>query len=507
MSNKKTVLAAAVALVAVAYAGATWYAGQRVQSRYQEGIAELRKLLGEQAVAVDEYHKGFFSSQARLVLQWTPSASTSEQGDAAAAKPLRLVISSGVRHGPLAGARLAAAVIESRFTFEGLDDKGAQALAKATGPTLTAVRHFGGGSDLRLLLPAGEIGDGQTTLRWQELVFESSLSSGGKSVQGTFRWPEVAMLGLPGKSAQDDASEEDAEGQESDAGAQAQESVQSAMAGDAAPVERTDLTIHGMQGRFEGRPIEGLWTMGPGSSSLSMARMSLSQVPAGGGETATLLDLRDLAAHCVIESDSKTLGMTTQVNGAGRIGPIDFDAVGYDEKIQRLDIEALREIQQVFVEGYRAQGLAKAFEALQSQGQDVLMRNAPRLVAALPAYSMKLHATYKGQTGELAYGGEVQSAPTQAQLEASGWMPALVNGTVVHADARLPKAWLEILLKARSGGAEVAPEEVEAMLGMVQSTGYARLEGDYLTSAFKMQGGQITLNGKAMASPLGAMLQ
>lgn len=178
--------------------------------------------------------------------------------------------------------------------------------------------------------------------------------------------------------------------------------------------------------------------------------------------------------------------------------------MGYEEKIQRLDIEALRGFQRVMVEGYRKEGLAKALESLEEQGMGVLMQNAPRLVAALPAYSMKLQATYQGQTGHLEYGAEVQSAPTQEQVAQAGWMPALLKTSALQANASLPKAWLEPLIKA-SGKPDVSAEDVEGMLGMAQATGYARLEGDKLVSALKMQAGQVTLNGKPIALPMGAL--
>src|SRR2546427_1419939 len=65
-------------------------------------------------------------------------------------------------------------------------------------------------------------------------------------------------------------------------------------------------------------------------------------------------------------------------------------------------------------------------------------------------------------------------------------MPALLKTSALQANASLPKAWLEPLLKA-SGKPDVSAEDVEGMLGMAQATGYARLEGDKLVSALKMQ--------------------
>lgn len=499
MSNKKTVVAAAVALAVVAYGGTTWYTGQRAETAYKEAVVELRKALGEKTVVTDEYHKGFFSSQAKLVLQWPApeeagAQAAAEQG--ADSKPMRLVMDTTVRHGPLAGGRLAAAASETHFALEGLDDKSRQTLAKATAPTLTSVHHFTGGQDVRLLLPAGEMGDNEVTMRWQEMVLDTAL--GGGSVKGTWRWPEVALLGLPSRDKSVEAQEEEGDEEESDN----DEAIAAQPA--ASPVERTSILLTGLDSSFENKVIDGLWGLGPGKASVRIARLGMSTTPAQGGEARTLLDLKNVDGSSVIESDKTTLGMTTQVKGAGRIGPIDFESVGYEEKIQRLDIEALRGFQRVLVDGYRKEGLAKALESLEQQGMGLLMENAPRLVAALPAYSMKLQATYQGQTGQLEYGAEVQSAPTQEQVAQAGWMPALLKTSALQASASLPKAWLEPMMKA-SGKPDVSAEDVEGMLGMAQATGYARLEGDKLVSSFKMQGGQTTLNGKPIALPMGAL--
>ncbi|AOV01159.1 MULTISPECIES: YdgA family protein [Delftia] len=502
MSNKKTAVAAAVALAVVAYGGTTWYTGQRAESGYKDAVAELRKVLGEKAVVTDEYHKGFLSSQAKLVLQWPAAGeadapAAADAGAEAAPKPVRLVVDTTVRHGPLAGGRLAAAVSETRFALDGLDEKSRQTLAKAVAPTLTSVHHFTGGQDVRLLLPAGEMGDNEVTMRWQEMVLDTAL--GGGSVKGTWRWPEVALLGLPSRDKSMGVEEEEGEEEEE---SDNDEAIAAQPA--AAPVERTSIVLTGLESSFENKVIDGLWGLGPGKASVRIARFGMSSTPAEGGEAKTLLDLKNVDGSSVIESDKTTLGMTTQVKGTGRIGPIDFESVGYEEKIQRLDIEALRGFQRVMVEGYRKEGLAKALESLEEQGMGVLMQNAPRLVAALPAYSMKLQATYQGQTGHLEYGAEVQSAPTQEQVAQAGWMPALLKTSALQANASLPKAWLEPLIKA-SGKPDVSAEDVEGMLGMAQATGYARLEGDKLVSALKMQAGQVTLNGKPIALPMGAL--
>lgn len=503
MKNKKTVLAAAAALVVVAYGGVTWYTGERAEASYKEAVAELRKVLGDKAVVSDEYRKGFFSSEAKLVLKGEPSAASdagananTDVADAAAApaapaEPIRVVIDTTVHHGPFAGGRLAAAASESHFALQGLDDKSRQIWAKATAPTLTSVHHFIGGHDVRVLLPAGEISDKEVTMRWQELVLDTTVN--GDRAKGSLRWPELALVGLPSPGDEsDDEWDEGEDQQDADKDKPA------------APVDRTTITLKGMDGSFESKAIDGLWGLGPGSTNMRLAQMSVQNMPAQGGAAETLADLKQLSAQSVIEADKATLSMTTQAKGSGRIGPLDLESVGYEEKIQRLDIETLRKLQRVMVDGYRKDGLAKAIESLQEQGAALLQENAPRLVAALPAYSMKLQATYQGQTGELAYGGEVQKAPSAEQVEAEGWLPALLQTSAVQANARVPKAWIAPLLKA-GGNPNASDEDVQAMVDMAEQTGYGKADGDHLVSAFSLQAGQATLNGRPFRLPLGAM--
>lgn len=509
MSNKRVgvAAAAAVAVVAVAYAGGTWYLGQRTQAKYQEAVAELRKALGEGAVVSDEYRKGFFTSQGRLVLQWTAKAAEG----ALAAQPVRVVVTSDVRHGPLAGARIAAAVVESRFSLEGLDAKTTALLAKATSPTLTTVHHLTGAHDLKFALPAGQVGDGEVTMGWQELVYDMAISRRGDHISGSFRMPEFSIAGISKSqadalagAAEDDEEEEEGVPDDTDESRASAETAAGAVAAASAdvPKDRMSIAMQGMEGSFDNAVIDGLWGIGPGKASYRIARIHAGVTPAEGGDEKPQLDLKDLLGSYVIEATDTTIGFTSELKGAGRIGPIDLESVSMQEKVQRIDIEAVRAYLKVALDSYRAGGVADVASAMHTQGLAVLMDNAPRLVAALPSYAMKLQASYKGQTGQLEYGGEVQRAPTEAELAQGGWAPALIKGSTLHAAARIPKAWLLPIMQS-SGKEEVKPEEIDAMVGMAQSGGYVVQEGDMLTSNVKFEAGQLTLNGKTSALPPG----
>jgi len=490
MNNKRVgAVAAAVAVVVAAYGGATWYLGQRVQTGYQDAVAELRKALGDGAVVSSDYDKGFFSSRGRLVLQWAPPAA--EEG-APAPTPLRMIVDTVVRNGPLAGARVAAAVADYRFTLEGLDDQARASLAKAPAPELKSVHHLTGSHDLHLRLPAGEAagGDG-VVLRWQEMVTDMAIGRDGRHLQGRFRWPEFSMTGLPDSAAQAAAEEEEEEENDAD---------ETASAG---PVDRTSITVEGMEGRFDYVPIDGLWGIGPGKTDMRFARVLASVHPAEGGDPRPRLDVKNAAAVYAIDATGSTLGMTTTMNAAGRIGPLDFESIGLEEKIQRIDIEALRNLQRTMLDGYRAGDIAQAMASMEERGAAVLTENAPRLVAALPAYSMKMKATYQGRTGALEYGAEVKRAPSDAEVAKSGWVPALMQTSELQASARVPRAWAQPLVQSM-GRPDARPQDVDAMVAMAQSSGYLLEDGEFLTSAIQWRPGQLTLNGKPLPVPFGA---
>lgn len=476
--NKKTIAGAAVALVVVAYGGATWYLGQRAQSSYEEALVDLRQALGPEAIVSEEYHKGFFSSQAKLVLQWTPPR-TAEQVEANVppSPPLRLAVNSNVHHGPLAGRRLAAAVVDSRFALEGLDAQATKDLAKVTAPTLTTVHHLTGRHDLHFQLPAGEVGNEEMTLRWQAMVTDMTLSGDRKRVKGSFQWPEFAMVGMPGGTPDEDDEE-------------------------AKPVARITMAMKGMDGTFENEVIEGMWLFGPGTGTVRLAEMDASSTPAAGGAATSLFSLKEVAGSSTIESNGATISIATALNGKGSMGPLNFESVGFEEKFQRIDLETIKRFQQALIEAYRTQGLANAASQTEERILALLEESAPRLVAALPAYSMKLMATYQGQQGQIEYGGEVQRAPSAEEVAQTGWKAALIKGSMLNASARLPKAWIAPIAEA-AGKKDMKSEDMDAMIGMAQAAGFLRQEGDNLTSVVKMEAGQVKLNGKSIDLPKG----
>lgn len=486
--HKKNIVGAAVALAIAAYGGATWYMGESARKHYEEVLEEAKVFLGPQAVVSNGYERGFWTSNAKLVLQWSPPASA-EAGDAPPS--IRIAVDSTLRHGPLVGARLAAAVVETRFSAEGLDETARQVLAQVGSPTLTTVHRLMGGHDIQFAMPAGEIGDVEQRLRWQALTADMSIDRARSHVRGSFQFPEMSLAGLQTTSAEQDDGGDD-EDEEEDA-------AESAATAPPGTVERFIMALQGLGGDFEMQVVDGLWMLAPGASKGQFDKMVMTRTQGDAAEE-TLLALQNLRYSAAIERTGNTLGWTTKVQSKGSIGPLVFESLGWDETASRIDVEAVKLFQNALWAAYRTNPMQAALLE-DAQGDALWKEAAPLLVAALPAYAVKLSATLEGQQATMEYGVQVQTAPTADEVHEQGWGLALLKGSLLHAGMRLPKAWLHRIAQAM-GDQDMPADQIDALVSTAQAQGFVQQEGDHLTSALRMESGKLQLNGKALDLPM-----
>lgn len=486
--NKKIALGAAVGVLGAAYAGATWYAGERAQQRYQEALEEVRKVLGAESVVSQQYQRGFWASQAQTVLQWTPPAEPAEEGATPVpATPLRLRLDSTVRHGPLAGFKLAAAVVETRMALDGLDEPARKLLERTSAPTLTVVHHWTGSNDLLLDVPAGEVSEGDNLIRWKALRYDMALSADRTRLRGSMQWPELTLR-VHEDPEQALAEDEDDEGQEP--------AKPSTMA----------MAFSGLRGDFDVRIEDGLWLLAPGTSQGRLDKLTV-ELEEQGAQSKALVALQDMDFKATIERKDAVFGWNVTMQSKGKIGPMALDSLSLREEVSRIDVEAVRMFQQALVGAYRAGTAAdaKAAFAPDAPWLATLAQAAPRLLAALPAYAVEIKATVAGKEGSLSYGAQIKSAPDQALVEEKGWGPALMKHSVLDASVRLPKAWIPLMAEA-AGKPVPAPDEVNALLGMAQAQGFLTQETDHIASSVKVEAGEVRLNGKTIQMPkLGAV--
>lgn len=482
--NKKAVFGTAAVLLVAGYGAATWYLGERAHSAYQEAVADIGKLAGAEALVSQQYTKGFWSSQAQLVLQWTPPVSEEgeeEGGDASAAtaQPIRITLENTVRHGPLAGWRLAAAVIETRLgAVEGVSDGMRQAFAKVSAPTVTTVRRFTGSHDIVLAWPAGEIGDGGNLVRWQPLAYQMNLNSDRSRLSGHFAWPDLAV----------DLSHNEAEDDDVPAAAEA-------------PAMRFAMAFQGMKGDFDMELQDGLWLLAPGHAKGTLGKVTATRTAAAGAAPQPLVALQDLSYGTTISRSGTQLSLVGALRGTGSIGTVALESLEVNETVSRIDVDAVKLLQTALVAAYRADQ-ETALVATEAPWGEALAQAAPKFVAALPAYAVKLSAKMDGEQGELEYGLEIKNAPNADEIAAGGWVPALLKSSALHANLRLPKAWLPRLAQA-AGQKAPKPEDIDAMVGMAQAQGFVKQEAAHLTSALRVEGGKTVLNGKEIALPFG----
>ena len=486
--NKKAVLGTAAVLLVAGYGAATWYLGERAHSAYQEAVEDARKLVGNEVLVSQQYTKGFWSSQAQLVLQWTPPASEDEEseegeegGDASAPppQPIRVTVENTVRHGPLVGWRLAAAVIETRLgAVEGVGDSMRKGFAKVSAPTLTTVRTLTGRHDIALAWPAGEVGEGDNLVRWQPLAYQMTLNADRSRVSGDFVWPEITMDLLQ--------KEEDSDDEPAAAAAQA---------------ARLAVAMQGMKGDFEMQLQDGLWLLAPGKAQGTFGKVTVTRAKAGAAPEP-LLALQDLSYGTTIERSGGHLGWVNALKAKGSIGPVVLESLELNETVSRIDVEATKMVQKVLLDAYRSADQEATLSATEAPWAAALLEAVPQFVAALPAYAVKLSAKMDGEQGELEYGVELKSAPDAQAIAAGDWAPALLKNSALHASLRLPKAWLPRLAEA-AGQKDAKPEDIDAMVGMAQAQGFLKQDATHLTSAVRMEGGKTELNGKAIDLPFG----
>ncbi|MCB1974249.1 MAG: DUF945 family protein, partial [Burkholderiaceae bacterium] len=265
------------------------------------------------------------------------------------------------------------------------------------------------------------------------------------------------------------------------------------------PAERFTMALQGMGGDFDMQIEDGLWMLAPGSGKGRFDKIVLTRAQ-GDAAPQTLMALQDLRYSAAIERTGSTLGWTTKAQTQGSVGPLVLEAVGLEETVSRIDVEAVKLFQKALVAAYRADPTQAALLA-DPPGDALWKEAAPLFVAALPAYAVKLSATLEGQQAMLEYGAEIQTAPTADEVQARGWGPALLKGSVLHAGLRLPKAWLPRIVQAM-GQQDMPAEQIDAMVGMAQAQGFVQQEAEHLTSAVRLEGGKLQLNGKALDLPM-----
>lgn len=193
---KKSTLSGLIILLCVlAWAGGTYMLGGQVRSLYQSSL-EGADNWGIFSLAVDDYQRGFLSSQARTQVDLRLPGGEGE----GAPETVQLVFDHTFRHGPLPGgfSLPALAEIETRLAevrLVGVDAEGFfehfPELEAAVAVTRVA---FDGSARSHLRIPPLERHDTEGELKWQGLRLDAEAAPGGRALKGRIEMPGLEFL-------------------------------------------------------------------------------------------------------------------------------------------------------------------------------------------------------------------------------------------------------------------------------------------------------------------------
>jgi uncharacterized protein YdgA (DUF945 family) len=420
--------------------------------------ADIRAATKLPFVSITEqtYDKHFFTSTSRTTLQF---------GCPAGGKPLpTATITSTIRHGPIAGAALAAAVIDTEVRIAAGDDDGKRLVAAfgAAAPLAahTVVALDGRRSTSTLTSPAVRVALGTgAELEWQGLTGEVGANGDGRAV--TYR------LKSPGLTITD-------------------------------PAHQASMRLAGLALQGEGQAIA------PGSPfTVGSAQGSVDTVAISGGGAASPMKaaFNGLAFTSTTALDGELVGGTSAFTGTGTVGDVKLDKIEMKMSLKRVHMPSYQRVMETFTkEVYRCDAAGKApdLAALQAKVQGDLMamlRHGPEVSID------RIAVESGGLTGELSYGFGVEGV---TEGDAALPMPALLmaHGRA-HAATRLPIAWLRRLSQtsaAQLQGRVPDPASLDVMLESAQAQGWVVRDGDYVKGELSFAKGALTVNGKALGA-------
>ncbi|WP_018413297.1 YdgA family protein [Methyloversatilis thermotolerans] len=154
---KKKLLFALVVALPLAYAGASWHLGQRIEASHDKQAAQYASGLPNVKLIKREYQRGVFSSTETVTMELMGDvARAMADAGQAGMKPLLLTVRTDIRHGPwLGGGLFDAGLARSELVLEG---EAAQAVRKVFGDnkplSVRTVYHFAGGGHSDVDSPA-----------------------------------------------------------------------------------------------------------------------------------------------------------------------------------------------------------------------------------------------------------------------------------------------------------------------------------------------------------------
>ena len=448
------VVGGVVAAAAAVVGGAAW-SGQLAQHRLEEEVAKLQTALPLKVVE-SHYEKSLFSATQIVVFKGGCEEGGEEQTKG-------LTLRQHIQHGPLPGfSRIGWAVIDTELE---MPEELRASLKDAPPVLVSAHTELGltGGFQTRVTTPAFEFKEnpehpGQA--RVQGLVFTSQGSLSGRGVV-------TYDLSWPGLSA----------------------SLQSETAD--TQVQVGTFTMRGDLVRDDTAP---LW-FSAGKMQSTWDRFEVISTPRQPGGTAMKVMFSDIQGSGESTLDNGLLSRTSRLQGQGQVNDVKLAKINLVASLKRLHVPTYAKLMQQ----------AGAPVLCRSHEQDPAQAEASlALMGALlphnPEVSLdKFEMEIDGQPGEISYALGTQGV-TEEEAAGPELRTVLFAKAYASGQARVPVAWLERLMVDNQPGRQAQDNKamLEAMLGQAVDSGYVVRDGQVLNSQFKLDKGQLLVNGKAL---------
>ncbi len=479
---KKIIIGAVVALLALAWPAATWWTGKQVETRLADNARKLEDMPFMKVVKRD-FKRGFGSSTEDVTIElfggFQRAIEQSRKDDAAAnaaadmLQPMQLTFRSTIQHGPFAGGKVAAAVVDSEMI---LDAKTNEALTKAFGGkkplTARTVFDYGGAGRTSMQSPAmtttlqGEDGE-PVSIAWDGMTADVEFSVDMKRLVMSGKAPKFELKGAKGE--------------------------QMVMSG---------MQLSGQQTRvFDDEPL-----LYGGKQRLEIARFEFSapKTQQVGDAKATVMSIENM----VYDVDTPIAGEFIDIvakMGAAKfvIDQQDYGPANYDTSFKRMHARTVAGLYRDMMKMYADPALL-AGKPDPAMILGPMMQRAQELLKHNPEFAID-RISFKSPQGEGLVSARV--ALKDVKPDDLSNAAALIPKIDATAKVVLPEAMLAEMSASRAETPEEKNAQRQMFTMQVQSfsdQGYVVRKGAMLESTIVFKDGQLTVNGKPLG-PMGAM--
>lgn len=492
--KRKLGMAAGAVVVAlgIAYVGASWWLGGRIEAEYAQRLAALQTQLGAGWTVEDAaYHRGVFHSDAEVLI----SIPAEVVGDAAADdQPVLIRVRDEIAHGPLADGTLAWGVSHARVQeVTGVDPDLLRVLKLDGAASARTVYRLNGAAHSDLHLPGGTLDWAGLPLQWSAANLRLEVHAGSQTeLHAVLRWP-----GARGQVRIGDDS-------------------------DAASAEQSAaLKIEDVHATLDVTDRADSWLLAPGALQAQIGALTLtaptaetgdvpaSQPPQGAGKdagagaaagTTTLIDLKDVALTSKSALVNGMLQGDTTWTTSGTVGGEPLQEFKYTERWSKVDAAAARSLLQL------SRSEAAAGGAVDGRAVSSALQ---RLTDAGPQVTAQVEARLAGAPGSARL--EVAVAPADAPSAGLAarlpWALQLLSRVTLDAALDLPQVWTPALARVAGLPDAADAELADALNDFVRMQLLTRdATGWHLRAGYA--DGRLTMNGApAMNNLLGLIAQ